>query len=244
MAEAGIGLAEGARQANISIPGGEISQVPEIIRAGERGFGFDLAGTCVGIVDKERILTGAGTEQGDVIIGIASSGIHSNGLTLARDVLFHQAGYEPMQVVEELGRPVGEELLEPTRIYVKPVLRMLEERLAVKALAHITGDGLLNLLRADTDVSYVIDALPETPAIFELIQRVGKVEAAEMFRVYNMGVGFCVVCAPTAAERIQELIREHGWESWRIGYVEADGKREVRVPEHGLVGRGETFSHG
>ena len=192
-------------------------------------------------MDKGRILTGAGTEHGDVIIGIASSGIHSNGLTLARDILFHQAGFAPMQVVEELGRLVGEELLEPTRIYVKPVPRMLDEGLAVHALAHITGDGLLNLARADTNASYVIDSLPETPAIFELLQRVGKVEAAEMFSVYNMGVGFCIVAAPSAAERIQAIIAEHGWQSWRIGYVEADGKREVRVPRHELVGRGETF---
>src|SRR5688572_30817170 len=108
LAELGAGLRAGAEQANISIPGGEISQVPDIIRAGERGFGFDLAGTCVGLVPKERILTGAATEHGDVIIGVASSGIHSNGLTLARDVLFHRGGFRPVQVVEELGRPVGE----------------------------------------------------------------------------------------------------------------------------------------
>ena len=130
-----------------------------------------------------------------------------------------------MQVVEELGRPVGEELLEPTRIYVKPVLRMLDEGLAVHALAHITGDGLLNLARADTTASYVIDSLPDAPPIFELIQRTGAVEPAEMFRVFNMGVGFCIVAAPTAAERIQAHHRRGGLEV--VGHRPRGGRRQA-----------------
>src|SRR3990172_3652936 len=130
LAEIGKGLLEGARQANISIPGGEISQIREIIRSERPGYGFDLVGTCVGLVDKGSIIAGAAVVPGDVIVGLASTGIHSNGLTLARDVLLERAGLGLNQHVPEFGRSVGEELLEPTRIYVRAGMSMLREGLS------------------------------------------------------------------------------------------------------------------
>ena len=127
LSEIGKGLVEGARQANIVVPGGEISQIPQIIRSERPGFGFDLVGTCIGTVDRDRLITGATIEPGDVIVGLASSGIHSNGFTLARKALFDGGRFRPDQHVGELGRSLGEELLEPTRIYVPEVMPMLRE---------------------------------------------------------------------------------------------------------------------
>src|SRR5262249_2207913 len=141
---------EGARQAGVSITGGEISQLRDVVR------GFDLVGTAVGTVALDRILVGRDLEPGDVVIGIASSGIHSNGMTLTRRVLLEQAGLRIDQHVSELGCTVGEELLQPTLIYVPEILEILEQIVSVKALMHITGDGLLNLPRVASDTGFVI----------------------------------------------------------------------------------------
>jgi len=240
--EIGAGLLEGARQANISVPGGEISQIPEIIRAHRPGHGFDLAGTCVGLVDKARILDGSAVEPGHVIVGLASSGIHSNGLTHARKVLLEDAGYDIDERVPELGRVLGEELLEPTRIYVRAVLPMLREGLAVSALCHITGDGYLNLRRVRADAGFEIEYLPEPPAIFGLIKARGGVADAEMYRVYNMGVGFCVICAPGAAGRVRALAADAGCDSWVLGRTVADPSKGVHLRPLGLRGAGGGFS--
>lgn len=239
--EIGRGLAEGARRAGITIPGGEISQIGEIINSYRPGFGFDLLGTCIGVVERGRVVTGAGIEPGDVIVGLASSGVHSNGLTLAREALFKSGAFRPEDYVAELGRTVGEELLEPTRIYVRPVLQMLGEGLAVKALAHITGDGLLNLSRVDAPAGFVIERLPEPPPVFRLIARQGVAEA-EMFRVFNMGVGFCVVVAEAGAGRVVEIARENGIDAWPLGTCVHDEERRVRLVPAGLVGAGGRFT--
>src|SRR5579884_2170844 len=167
----GRGLHEGARQARVTIPGGELAIVPELIRGQGHGPAFDLVGTAVGTVALDRLLDGSTIADGDVVVGLASSGIHSNGLTLARRVLVGDDPRRLAEYVPELGRTLGEELLEPTRIYVQPVLAMLRADLPLRALAHITGDGLLNLTRVAAPVSFVLDHLPEDiPAIFRLIQ--------------------------------------------------------------------------
>ncbi|HTE20497.1 MAG TPA: phosphoribosylformylglycinamidine cyclo-ligase, partial [Armatimonadota bacterium] len=143
----GQGLYEGARQANITIPGGELAQLREVIAGIRPDEGIDLVGTCVGIVPLDRMILGDAMEVGDVVVGLASSGVHSNGLTLARKALFGTGAFEPETHVEELGRSAGAELLEPTRIYVRPVWQMISEGLPVRGLYHITGEGLLNLNR-------------------------------------------------------------------------------------------------
>lgn len=236
----GKGLYEGARQANISIPGGEIAQVRELIQGVRAGRGFDLAGTCVGIVPMDRIIIGRAIEPGDVVIGLRSSGIHSNGLTLAREVFFRRAGYAIDRHVPELGRSIGEELLEPTRIYVREVLALLRAGLDIRAMAHITSDGLLNLARVEAKVGYVLDKLPAPQPIFGLLQRLGEVSDEEMFQVYNMGIGFCLVVAAAQADRVLGALKDLGVEAFTLGRAVADPERKIHLP-NGLVGEGNAF---
>jgi phosphoribosylformylglycinamidine cyclo-ligase len=229
------GLAEGARQAGISICGGEISQLPDLVK------GFDLVGTAIGTVALDRIIVGRDLEPGDRVIGIASNGIHSNGMSLARRVFFGAAGAKIDDVFPELGQTLGAELLRPTFIYVAEILHLLDEISSVKALIHITGGGLLNLPRVDAPMGFVIDALPPAPAIFGLIERLGGVERGEMFEVYNMGVGFCVVVAENDADRALAILAGHGRAASVIGYTVADTEKRVQLPQHNLVGRGKRF---
>jgi phosphoribosylformylglycinamidine cyclo-ligase len=181
-------------------------------------------------------------EPGDAVVGLASSGIHSNGLTLARRALFEAAGYRPEQRVPEFGRGAAEELLEPTRIYVRPVWQMVREGLPVRGLYHITGDGLLNLNRGERALGFEIDWLPEPQPVFRVIQEAGRVEAAEMYRVFNMGVGFCVVAPEAAVERVRAIAAEHGIQAWRLGTAVTDERKRVWLRPVGLVGEGEEFA--
>jgi len=235
------GLYAGAEMAGINIPAGEIAQVREMIHGARDGFGFDLVGTCVGTVAIDRILIGQDVRPGDVVVGIASSGVHSNGFTLARTIL-QRAGLRYTDRVAELGTTLGEALLEPTCIYVKEAVAMLDAALAVKAFIHITGDGFLNLTRVEAAVGFVIDQLLPVPPILELIQRRGDVPDSEMFRVYNMGVGFCVVVDARHAERVIELAERHGKKAAVVGHAVADPARRVWIPQRGLVGCGDTFN--
>jgi phosphoribosylformylglycinamidine cyclo-ligase len=239
--EIGKGLYEGARQANISIPGGEIAQVRELITGAREGRGFDLAGACVGLVPMDRILVGQAIQPGDVVIGLRSSGIHSNGLTLAREVFFKKAKYRPDRHVAELGRSIGEELLEPTRIYVREVLDLLRAGVDIKALVHITSDGFLNLARVQAKVGYVLETLPEPQPIFRLLQRIGGVSDEEMFCVYNMGTGFCIVVAAAHADRALQALKGFGLEAFRLGHAVPDPERKVFLAPKGLVGEGSRF---
>ncbi len=239
--ELGKGLLEGARQARISIPGGELAQLREIIKAEREGYGFDLAGTAVGLVPMDKIIIGQHIAEGDALIGLASSGLHSNGFTLARRVLLDEAGLKVDKVVAELGKPLGEALLEPTRIYVSEVLDLLRSNFDIKAMAHITGDGLFNLTRVKKAVGYFIDFLPEPPPIFKLIQECGKLSDAEMYRVFNMGVGFCLIVPDDQALLTVAMAKELGVEAFRLGYVVEDAERKIVVQPKSLVGRNGSF---
>ena len=230
-----VGLAEGARQAGVSISGGEIAQLRDVVR------GFDLVGTAVGTVPLDRIVIGRDVRPGDRIIGLASNGIHSNGYSLARRVLFDQAKLSVDQIIPTFGHTLGEELLRPTFIYVPEILQVLDEVQSVKALIHITGDGLLNLPRVEAPVGFVLDRLPPPPPIFELIEERGGVARAEMFEVYNMGIGFCVVVAEAEADATLAILARHGRQAWVIGHALADPTKSVRLPHHKLVGQGKRF---
>ncbi|HEX5320684.1 MAG TPA: phosphoribosylformylglycinamidine cyclo-ligase [Stellaceae bacterium] len=230
------GLAEGARQSNISITGGEIAQLRDVVR------GFDLVGTAIGTVALDRIIVGRDLVPGDVVIGIASSGIHSNGMTLTRRVLFDEARLTVDSHVAELGCTLGEELLRPTFIYVPEILEVLERIPSVKALAHITGDGLLNLPRVEAEIGFVLDDLPPVPPLFGLIEKLGGIPRAEMFEVYNMGVGFCVTVAPGDADATLAILRRHGRDARAIGRAVADPARSVRLEREKLVGQGKKFA--
>jgi phosphoribosylformylglycinamidine cyclo-ligase len=217
-AQIGAGLARGAEQAGIEIPGGELAQLGELVR------GFDLAGACFGTVPLDRVVDGAAVVPGDAVIGLPSTGLHSNGYTLARRALAEV----PLDD-DRLGRPLGEVLLEPTRIYVKPVLELLGSGAGVSGLAHITSGGLLNLLRLRADVGFEItDPLP-VPPVFDLIQELGEVPEEEMYEVFNMGCGFCCVVADDDEQRALDLLREHHPEAAVIGRA-TDRPGEVTRP--------------
>lgn len=241
LGEIGKGLYEGARAAGINIPGGEIAQVREMVHGAREGYAFDLVGTCVGTVHPQRLIVGQNIRPGDCVVGIASSGVHSNGLTLARTVLLERAKLKVTENLPELGKTVGEELLTPTIIYVKEILEMIDANLRIKALIHITSNGFLNLTRVASATGYVIDKLLQPQQIFSVIQERGNVDDGEMFRVYNMGAGFCVVVDPGDARRVQEIVTAHGRRSDIIGYTVNDPKRRVWIPERSLVGQGSTF---
>ncbi len=231
LAELAVGLKRGAELARITIPGGEIAQVREMVN------GIDLVGTCVGLVPVDRILTGSAAQPGDALIGFASSGIHSNGLTLAREVLLGEQTSRLSQYVAELGRTLGEELLEPTRIYVDLALRLLAG-VDVRALMHITGDGFLNLARIDAPVGFRIEELPEAPPIFELIRSAGKLGAADMYLSYNMGIGFCAVVPEADVARTLGIANEAGVPAWRIGTLTDDPEHLVDIAPARLRSRG------
>jgi phosphoribosylformylglycinamidine cyclo-ligase len=205
----GIGLARGAELAGIEIPGGELAQLGDMVR------GFDIAGACFGVVALDEIVDGSTVQAGDPIVGLPSSGIHSNGYTLARSAL---EGL-PMDDDPEgrLGRPLGEALLEPTEIYVKPVLELLRSPVDVRGLAHITSGGTDNLLRLAAVEGYEIDAPLPAPPIFGLIQERGGVSDEEMREVFNMGCGFCCIVAQGAEDAALEILRRHWPEAKRIG---------------------------
>ncbi len=235
------GLSTGARSANISISGGEIAQLRDIVKGYREGYGFDLAGTAIGTVPLDKILVGQALQAGDVVIGVESNGIHSNGLTLARHVFFERNNYPIDASFSTLERALGEELLRPTHIYVREVVEMLQQGLPVKALIHITSDGLLNLTRVAADVGYVIEELPPIPPIFDLIQHYGDISKTEMFQVYNMGIGFCIIVSADAVERVISIVRSHGKSAYAIGHAVWDKERHVAIKPHGLVGKGNRF---
>ncbi len=199
-AEVGVGLARGAELAGVEIPGGELAQLGEMVR------GVDVSGACFGTVALDEIIDGSAVQPGDAIIGLPSSGLHSNGYTLARSAL---AGLPLGEDPEgRLGRSLGDELLEPTEIYVKPVLELLRSEVEVRGLAHITSGGLGNLNRLASEVGYAIDEpLPVLP-IFELIQERSGASNEEMREVFNMGCGFCCVVAAGDEESALDLLRE------------------------------------
>jgi phosphoribosylformylglycinamidine cyclo-ligase len=209
----GVGLARGAELAGVEIPGGELAQLGDLVR------GFDLTGACFGTVALDAIVDGSAVEPGDAVIGLPSNGIHSNGYTLARSALEGLALDEDPE--GRLGRTLGDALLEPTQIYVRPVLELLRSPVDVRGLAHITSGGLGNLLRLAAEVGYEIDdPLPPQP-IFELIGERAGVEGDEMHRVFNMGCGFCCVVAASDEEAAVGILRGHCPGARRIGRASA-----------------------
>ncbi|HLC17284.1 MAG TPA: phosphoribosylformylglycinamidine cyclo-ligase [Thermodesulfovibrionia bacterium] len=237
--EIGKGLHEGARQAGISIPGGEIAQIREMLSPEKNSF--DLVGTCIGTVMLDRIIDGRDIQEGDALIGLESSGIHSNGLTLARKALFERGKFKADSYIPELRRTLGEELLEPTRIYVAAVQSLLDSQAPIKGLAHITGDGLFNLTRFNSPCGFVVETMPEAPPIFSLIQRAGHVAVEEMFKVYNMGVGFCVITSPDHVQQVTEICAGHETGCHFLGYAVKDNDRKIILPNLGMIGQEGKF---
>jgi phosphoribosylformylglycinamidine cyclo-ligase len=230
--EIAVGLKRGAEEAGVEIPGGELAQLPELIRGHPSPRGFDLVGAGFGTVAPDAIVTGARIERGDAVIGLPSSGVHSNGYTLARAALAN-LDERPPQLA---GASVGEALLEPTEIYVRAVLDLIAAGLDVRGLAHITSGGLLNLLRLDARVGYLIDApLPQQP-IFDLVAERSGAAWTELVEVFNLGCGFCCVLPEAQADEALALLNGHHSGAAVIGSV-TDRDGLVELPGRGLVGR-------
>jgi phosphoribosylformylglycinamidine cyclo-ligase len=212
------GIADGCRQAGCALLGGETAMHPDMYPDGE----YDLAGFAVGAVSREKLLDGAGAKPGDAIVAVASSGLHSNGYSLARKVFESSMRCAMSDRVAELGVTVGEALLTPTRIYARAVAALLEAQLPVRSICHVTGGGIGgNLPRVIPDaLGARIDlASYERPAIFGVIARGGPVEEDEMRRVFNLGIGLLVVVERGAADRAIAVLGQAGERAWAIGEV-------------------------
>lgn len=223
------GLREGAEQANIEIPGGELAVLPEVIRGHPSPGGFDLCGTAVGTVALDQIIGGEEIRPGDAIVGVPSSGLHSNGYTLARRALLQDGGLGLDDAPDGLGGTVADALLEPTVIYVRAALDLIRSDIKVTGLAHITGGGVLNLPRLHGGVGFAIDDPLPVPPVFEAVQRLGGVDEREMWEVFNMGCGFVAVVREDRADDTAALLGEHHPGARRIGTVtDAAGVVTVR----------------
>lgn len=211
------GICDGCVEAGCALIGGETAEMPGFYKKGE----YDVAGFAVGVVDKDKIINGSNVTEGDIIIGLASSGIHSNGYSLVRKLFFEMNDYSVEQYVPELGCTLGEELLRPTRIYVNTVLNLVE-RFHIKGIAHITGGGFIeNIprtipqgLKAKID----LDSF-EMPNIFKLMQSLGNMESKEMYNTFNMGIGLVLIVSPNEADSVMKSLQELGEKAYIIGSI-------------------------
>jgi phosphoribosylformylglycinamidine cyclo-ligase len=227
------GISDGCIEADCSLVGGETAILPDFYQPGD----YDLAGFCVGVVERDHIIDGRHIRAGDRVIGLESTGLHSNGYSLARKVVFDHARLTVHDRVEELGCTVGEALLTPTRIYVKALrsvlgnypVKMRGERKVVRGLAHITGEGLEGniprILPAGRRVALFRDRLPRL-SIFTWLQRLGNIDEAEMYRVFNMGIGFVFIVSEYYADSIVRQLGDEGYPAAVIGEVR-DGEPGV-----------------
>ena len=219
------GVAEGCKKANCSLIGGETAEMPGFYPEDE----YDLAGFCVGVVDKKKIIDSKTIEIGDKVIGLKSSGVHSNGFSLVRKI-FNINKETINEYVEDLGMTVGEAFLKPTKIYVKPILKLIEQ-VKVKGISHITGGGFYeNMPRMLREgVSLKIDKNSyEVPAIFKLIQSRGNIPERDMYNTFNMGIGMCVIVPENEVEKTIKILKEAGEEAYEIGEV-VKGNKEIII---------------
>jgi phosphoribosylformylglycinamidine cyclo-ligase len=245
------GLFLGAELAGIAIPGGEIAQIGAMLADSDDGKGpmLDLVGTAVGALpptaDTEdgyrQAIDGSAVRPGDVIIGLPSSGLHSNGYSLARQALFEKGGMSLDDHVPGSGRRLSDALLQPTLVYVNGIEALWAAGVTPRGMAHISGGGLLNITRLAANVSYELDALPLAPDIFTLIAEKGDIDQATMYATLNMGIGFCVVVGQEEERTALEAFKRSGEDAVRIGTVTDRPGRFVEIPLAGLIGRGDAF---
>jgi phosphoribosylformylglycinamidine cyclo-ligase len=223
------GISDGCLEAECALVGGETAILPDLYHPGE----YDLAGFCVGVAERHKIVDGRSIQAGDVVLGLASTGFHSNGYSLIRKVIFEHAKLTVDAYVPELQQTVGNALLEPTRIYVRPIKHVLQHysvKRVIRGMAHITGGGLVDnlprVLPADHQVVLNRGAWP-LPAVYPWLQQLGGIEQAEMDRVFNMGIGFALIVSPYFAESIQRQLEEDRIPTYLIGEVRTGGEGVV-----------------
>jgi len=237
------GIVKGAEQAECVVPSGEIGDVAEVIRGLIEGKGFDMVVACLGELTREQIIFGSSIKPKDVVIGLRSSGIHSNGITLARKVLFRQWGgkYDPYTVPDEFGRELVYEVLEPMKIYVKPIAKVAE-KVRIKGAAHITGDAYLKfdrLLAFSRGIGLEFNNFKPQP-IFKLIQGTarqlgGAISDEEMFKTFNMGWGFAVIVENSAKDEVIDAVERSDAEAEQIGRVTDTGKIVVNFNQKRII---------
>jgi len=221
------GVVEGCAQSDCALLGGETAEMPGMYQDGD----YDVAGFCVGIVDKAKIIDGSRVRAGDAVIALPSSGLHSNGYSLVRHVLLQQAGWTVDRQVDDFGRTLGEELLEPTRIYAKACLD-LADRTETHAMSHVTGGGLAaNLERVlPAEVSVRLDRSTWTPQpVFDVVRRVGSVSQPDLEATLNCGVGMVSLTAPDSVDTAIAVLAGHGIRAWVAGEVRLDDDHGGRV---------------
>nr|MDO8135156.1 phosphoribosylformylglycinamidine cyclo-ligase [Candidatus Njordarchaeum guaymaensis] len=224
------GIVEGARRASIAVVGGETASVPDIVHGTRDGLGFDLAGTSIGLVDRNSVITGDKMKPGDAVVGLESSGIHSNGLTLARKILLDTSKLNVHDNLPGTDLKVGEELLTPTKIYSPEVLETIKET-EIHGLAHITGGAFSKLRRIAqyAHVGFKLEKMPKPPYIFEAIAKLGSVSEEEMYRTFNMGIGFCIVTPRNQVEEVSATCERHGTRTITVGEVVKNEAITVRT---------------
>ena len=221
------GVVAGCKQAGCTLIGGETAEMPGFYKDGE----YDLAGFCVGVVESEKLIDGSTISVNDRIIGVASSGLHSNGFSLARKILLDDAKLQVTDRVSGLAKTIGEELLEPTRIYVKPILNLLKN-FNVKGLVHITGGGFYDNIPRIIPQScrcIISGNSWEIPPVFQVMKEIGKVDEKEMFRVFNMGIGMMIVVPEKESEEVAHRLEVLGEKAYIIGTVEKREKEQALV---------------
>lgn len=221
------GVSTGCLEAGCALIGGETAEMPGFYKTGE----YDMAGFAVGVVERSRLVNGSGIEDGDVVIGLPASGLHSNGYSLARKVLLEKAAVRLQDYAPELGRTWGEELLTPTRIYIKTMLPLLQQ-FEIKGIAHITGGGLPENVRRvlpDGLQAVIESGSIEKPPIFEIIQRAGNVEKEEMFRTFNMGIGLVIVVSTRYYDKVLDHLKAQQENAQVIGRIQTGAKGAVII---------------
>jgi phosphoribosylformylglycinamidine cyclo-ligase len=221
------GISDGCLAADCALLGGETAIMPDLYKRGD----YDLAGFCVGVVEKKHVIDGHSIAADDVVIGVGSSGVHSNGFSLVRKIAFDVANMKPDDLFDGSDKTIGETLIEPTLIYTKAIREVLSNykvKNVVHGVAHITGGGLEENIHRITPAGIEIDIDGNTwdrPPVFEWLQKMGNVETEEMYRVFNMGLGLALIVSPYYADSIRRTLEQHGHPSWVIGSVKAGDKR-------------------
>ncbi len=215
------GLVKGATEAGVAIIGGETAVVPGLLSNGHNKNSIELSGTAIGFVEKKsELVLGNRIVKGDIILGVGSSGLHSNGFTLARRVL---SKYDLHKNIGNLERSLGDELLTPTRIYVRPMIDLFSAGVEVHGIAHITGGSFTKLRRINDKVNFRLNSMPSPPEIFRLIQVKGKIGFAEMYKTFNMGIGLCIIAPRASAETIVSTFDKYGMRTSKVGIIEKPG---------------------